>query len=989
MTEVRLRKMLLAYAVSNSISDTVCAVETPKEEIISDFKEKNPSYKDVDMTVEQVMEEYEKKYYSENSKDVWSNKTLNYTLYYNSKKFFYFKDSDKKFGEDGEAWFLGAMGATTISTADGENLKAVTESGFEEIKVNFNAAISPLTSQAYKDMLSSYVKTGPDTIKMYTVNVSQKEYYFCFENGRSGKLEEPEQNEEGKIKYDIDADSVYDIGTQEINLTESIDLSAYSIPIELMMDLLNMTGSGEFLETFIDYALSQIDTSVTAYSLSTESKQYEQKKYNIDPDFVIEMYDIIDTVDDGKDNFKAYYDIIYNRKYNETDIPDNRVTSIDNYKEIRYKDGDNYNYENPNKDICKADYLHDYLKTAYEPVSDLGSIDVTEVICKTSSQNKWQLMVSSINTWYGNFTYTLTDPEVLYTIDGFDNATSDDYEAYNHTQMTIFNDVTEEEKEIIYIYKGLLNQVDYSVLDASKIANEQESDDIYDNAMKTASGKDNREHFQNWTMRGLAAIAQNDDGDKNKDLGAGQGVDYIYCKYKKINVKEATPVQKTAKQIINESNIQVTSSADDTEKKMKQFLALLRNKDGKIPDPLDSGEFTAKNEEPSIVVKYLDIYEGTIPAGDLLLDNGILMLNDLLEDSENTQELTNIFKYLAYLYTGVDYGITDVSELVNLFSFPSYIAQSSSGFWWPIGSEEITKEDGKYFAKGNPANSKITSSFGPRDPIETETGTTPSFHSGIDIAGDNIYGKPVIAVADGTVIESKMRTDGFGYTVKIEHSNGTITRYSHMQDDKRVVTEGENVKQGQVIGYVGSTGNSTGPHLDFGVYDAGGNAVNPVDGYVSLTNPRPAEIIDSPEYTFAGRNQSYYSLTDEQVRLFTAVIIGEGGTDPESVFWTASAMFNRIDARYYGDTDAMKILTRGWSEVYNKGLYKTRYSQITAEISQIVEEVINGKRAHKYIDFACDAPGYPMASNWIKEHPGEKYTWFKGNMYCDWREGLN
>ena len=55
----------------------------------------------------------------------------------------------------------------------------------------------------------------------------------------------------------------------------------------------------------------------------------------------------------------------------------------------------------------------------------------------------------------------------------------------------------------------------------------------------------------------------------------------------------------------------------------------------------------------------------------------------------------------------------------------------------------------------------------------------------------------------------------------------------------------------------------------------------------------------------------------------------------------------------------------------------------------IVEEVINGKRAHKYIDFACDAPGYPMASNWIKEHPGEKYTWFKGNMYCDWREGLN
>lgn len=677
MTEVRIRKMLLAYAVSNSLSDTVCVVETQPEEIIEDFKQKNPSYKDQDITVEEVMNVYEQEYHSENSSSLWVAKDLNYTLYYNSKKFFYFKDSDKKFGDNGEAWFLGAMGATTISTTDGSNLKPVTEAGFKEIENNFRAANSPLKSEAYKDMLSSYVKTGPDTIKMYTVDAKQKEYYFCFENKNIEKIEEPKQKQE-KLEYDIDADSVYDIGIQEINLTESIDLSKYSIPIELMMDLLNMTGSGEFLETFIDYSLSQIGASVTAYSLSTESKQYEQKKYNVDSDFVIEMYDIIDygvalgsvTIegDIGNDNFKAYYDIVYNRKYNGVSLPENKVTSITDYESINYND---LEYDTDKAYSVAA--LHKYLKTAYEATSDLGTIDVTEVICRTSSQNKWQLMVSSINTWYGDFTYSLTKPEMLYsTPDEFDNATSDDYEAYNHTKMKMFNDINDEEKEIIYISKKVLDQVDETILDSSKKVYPQESEDIYDDAMKTESGADNREHFQNWTMRGLASIAQNDGGDKNEKLGAGKGIDYIYCKYKKTNVKEATPVIKTARQIINENNAQMTSSTDDIDKKMKQFLALLRNEDGKIPDPLDSGVFTSKDANPSIVVKYADIYEGTIPVGDLLLDNGALMLFELLESSENTQGLTNIFRYLAYLYTGTDYGITSAAEIATLFNTYQY-----------------------------------------------------------------------------------------------------------------------------------------------------------------------------------------------------------------------------------------------------------------------------------------------------------------------------
>lgn len=80
------------------------------------------------------------------------------------------------------------------------------------------------------------------------------------------------------------------------------------------------------------------------------------------------------------------------------------------------------------------------------------------------------------------------------------------------------------------------------------------------------------------------------------------------------------------------------------------------------------GGFTRKNDNPSIVVKYGDIYNGHIEAGDLLLDNGALMLFDLLESAESTQGLVNVFKYLAYLYSGVDYGIINADELVDIFN---------------------------------------------------------------------------------------------------------------------------------------------------------------------------------------------------------------------------------------------------------------------------------------------------------------------------------
>lgn len=96
------------------------------------------------------------------------------------------------------------------------------------------------------------------------------------------------------------------------------------------------------------------------------------------------------------------------------------------------------------------------------------------------------------------------------------------------------------------------------------------------------------------------------------------------------------------------------------------------------------------------------------------------------------------------------------------------------------------------------------------------------FHPGIDIAND--VGTPVMATADGTVIDSGWNAGGYGYMVDIDHGNGIVTRYAH--NSEVAVQTGAQVKKGQVIAYMGSTGFSTGPHVHYEVL-VNGKAVNP------------------------------------------------------------------------------------------------------------------------------------------------------------------
>lgn len=115
----------------------------------------------------------------------------------------------------------------------------------------------------------------------------------------------------------------------------------------------------------------------------------------------------------------------------------------------------------------------------------------------------------------------------------------------------------------------------------------------------------------------------------------------------------------------------------------------------------------------------------------------------------------------------------------------------------------------------------ITQKFG-----EIITGITfqDKPHTGIDFACP--AGTPILASSDGFVFYAGWKDSGYGNCVFIRHYDGMTTIYEHLLKDIPV-TVGQHVRQGEVIGFSGSTGNSTGPHLHFEMRDEAGKAVDP------------------------------------------------------------------------------------------------------------------------------------------------------------------
>ncbi|MDR0792531.1 MAG: M23 family metallopeptidase [Chitinophagaceae bacterium] len=138
-----------------------------------------------------------------------------------------------------------------------------------------------------------------------------------------------------------------------------------------------------------------------------------------------------------------------------------------------------------------------------------------------------------------------------------------------------------------------------------------------------------------------------------------------------------------------------------------------------------------------------------------------------------------------------------------------------------------------------PVNNKdlkhIASGFGYRiDPVYKVV----KFHAGLDFAAP--IGTPIYATADGVVTRADFNAGGYGNHIIIDHGYGYETLYGHMY--KMKATVGEHVKRGEVIGYVGSTGKSTGPHCHYEVHK-NGKIMNPIYFFYNDLTPEQYDRI--------------------------------------------------------------------------------------------------------------------------------------------------
>ncbi|MDR6341070.1 murein DD-endopeptidase MepM/ murein hydrolase activator NlpD [Filimonas zeae] len=191
--------------------------------------------------------------------------------------------------------------------------------------------------------------------------------------------------------------------------------------------------------------------------------------------------------------------------------------------------------------------------------------------------------------------------------------------------------------------------------------------------------------------------------------------------------------------------------------------------------------------------------------------------------AEMTSQLNNLAKRVAYQeksYKEIDGMLTNKEKL--LAAIPAI---------QPVANKDLNR---------------IASGFGYRiDPVYK----VAKFHAGLDFAAPQ--GTPIYATADGVIKEANYNAGGYGNHVVINHGYGYETLYGHMYKIKS--KPGDHVKRGEVIGYVGSTGKSTGPHCHYEVHRSGER----IDPVYYFSNDLSPDQFDRLLKLAAASNQSF------------------------------------------------------------------------------------------------------------------------------------
>ena len=254
----------------------------------------------------------------------------------------------------------------------------------------------------------------------------------------------------------------------------------------------------------------------------------------------------------------------------------------------------------------------------------------------------------------------------------------------------------------------------------------------------------------------------------------------------------------------------------------KEVVYKMKTAQGEIQSSLWNA-MKSSNIDPIMALKMEDIYAWTVDLFGLQKGDRFRLIYDEIYVDSTSIGINNIYA-AQFDYYGKE---------ILAFRFEK---NDSTGYYNEKG-ENLQRQ----FLKAPLKFSRISSGFsgGRMHPILRIVRP----HHGVDYSAPS--GTPVMSIGEGTII-SKGWAGGGGNTVKVRHNSVYTTIYMHLSRYADGVNQGSRVRQGQVIGYVGSTGLSTGPHLDFRVYK-GGIAVNPLT--VESPPARPVDQKYMPEYT--------------------------------------------------------------------------------------------------------------------------------------------
>ena len=231
---------------------------------------------------------------------------------------------------------------------------------------------------------------------------------------------------------------------------------------------------------------------------------------------------------------------------------------------------------------------------------------------------------------------------------------------------------------------------------------------------------------------------------------------------------------------------------------VKKNILKLYKKEVVIKNEIKSNLYSAAIEagiEPNIIVEFARIYGFEVDfQRDIRKGDWFEILYERFEDDNNIVKDTGKIVYASMFVNG---------ENINLYNFKD---KEDIGFY-DIKGKSIVKSLMKTPING----ARLSSSFGMRKhPILGYN----KMHKGTDFAAPS--GTPIMASGAGKVTRARW-CGGGGNCVKIKHNSTYETVYAHMKNFAKGIKEGRRVKQGQIIGYVGSTGLSTGPHLHYEV----------------------------------------------------------------------------------------------------------------------------------------------------------------------------